>query len=41
MERYFLRAMKLFARQTNIPDVAAMHMVLDRVRVDEWRHSVA
>ena len=38
MSQYFLRATRLFARTNgSFDDAAAMHIVLDRVRKDEWR----
>ena len=42
MEKYFLRATRLFARtRGGFPDRAAMLIVLDRARKDEWRHALA
>lgn len=42
MEKYFLRATRLFARARGaLPDKAAMLIVLERVRKDEWRHALA
>ena len=42
MEQYFLRATRLFARtRGEFPDKAAMLVVLDRVRKDEWRNALA
>jgi hypothetical protein len=42
MEKYFLRATRLFARtRGGFPDHAAMLIVLERVRKDEWRHALA
>jgi hypothetical protein len=40
MSQYFLRATRLFARTNgSFDDSAAMHIVLDRVRKDEWRYA--
>ena len=42
MEQYFLRATQLFARTNgSFSDGAAMRVVLDRVRKDEWRMALA
>ena len=42
MSQYFLRATRLFARTNGrFADSAAMLIVLDRVRKDEWRHAFA
>lgn len=42
MDKYFLRATKLFARtQGSFDDNAAMQMVLHNARRDEWRYTVA
>lgn len=42
MEKYFLRATRMFARtRGGFPDQAAMLIVLERVRKDEWRHALA
>ena len=42
MEKYFLRATRLYGRINGaFPDSAAMNIVLDRVRKEEWRFAVA
>lgn len=42
MEQYFLRATQIFARTNgSFSDGAAMRVVLDRVRRDEWRMALA
>ena len=41
MERYFLRATRLFARAGGLDDSTAMHLVLDRVCKSEWRYAYA
>ena len=42
MEKYFLRATRLFARtRGGFPDHAAMLIVLERARKDEWKHALA
>lgn len=41
MDQYFLRATRLYARATGFSDNAAMRIVLDRARKDEWPHALA
>ena len=41
MNSYFQRAMRLFVRARNFDDGAAMRIVLERVRKEEWRFAYA
>ena len=41
MEKYFQRATRLVARAGTFSDSAAMQIVMDRVRKDEWRCAMA